>query len=77
MKLGLRGFECNELGAAVESEKSSNYKVDHIWIDKWHLIGENFNSQHLQTKKQIVCISSDDFSHKPIQTRICKVQYEK
>lgn len=48
MNLVLRGFEGKELGAALESEKSSNYQVDDIWIDKCHLIGGNFNSQHLQ-----------------------------
>jgi hypothetical protein len=32
MNRGLRGFGWKELGAASESEKSSNYKVHDIWI---------------------------------------------
>jgi hypothetical protein len=45
-------------------------------IEMCHFLGANFYSKCLQTKT-LIWISSDDFSDKPIQTRISKVQNEK
>jgi hypothetical protein len=62
--------------AVLETGKSLNYEV-HVTKKKMcDFLGANFYSQWLQITT-INCISSDDFSHKPIQTRISKVKNEK